>query len=211
MSKRHTMRANPRLLAGAVCAVVSLVILPTGGITQTQAQASAPPVDELVRWLDQQETQWVATVHLQRLPRRRDSTAARARPRRAGTSRPMDACAPRARQDWRASDSRHRRPAGRDPPANDRQETSETYGLIKVLGAIGPPAIPALVQLTEKTPGLIFHTFGGDQEHGAASGDALRPDPRSLDLLEAGRRSLRAVRARSRATIAAHPGGAGRL
>ena len=68
MSKRHTMRANPRLLAGAVCAVVSLVILPTGGITQTQAQGSAPPIDELVKWLDQQETQWLATVQLQRQP-----------------------------------------------------------------------------------------------------------------------------------------------
>ncbi len=42
----------------------------------------------------------------------------------------------------------------------DRTEASETYGLIKVLGAIGPPAIPALVQLTESTPGLMFHSLG---------------------------------------------------
>ena len=38
------------------------------GITSMQAQASAPLVDELVRGLDRQETQWVATAHLLGVP-----------------------------------------------------------------------------------------------------------------------------------------------
>ena len=57
--------AQPR---ASVCAAGACLLVSTSGMTEAQVQGSAPTVDELVRWLDQRETEWVATAYLQRQP-----------------------------------------------------------------------------------------------------------------------------------------------
>ena len=117
--------------------VLTVLALSDRSITDVHAQGAAPAVDELVQWLDRRETEWVATAYLQQVP---------------------GVAIPRLLQPGRAAQGHDNRwtptlltLAKIGEPAipaivarldeirrrADRTEPSETYGLIKVLGAIG--------------------------------------------------------------------------
>jgi len=113
-------------------------------------QASAPGVDELIAWLDTRETEWIATAHLQAMPLA--ALPLLLQPGRV-TSGPHDrwtahqlALAKLGIPAIRAITARVMAIVGSDP-----QAVPAAHPLIKVLGAMGPAAIPALVQIAESS------------------------------------------------------------
>jgi hypothetical protein len=128
------------------------IIFLIGAVATISAQDAppvAPPVEQLVEWLDSPETEWVATARLQQAPQA--ALPLLLRPGRVASG-PHDR--------WTASMlalAKIGEPA--IPAILDRLRTilqtpdAQTYAaahpLITVLGSLGPHAIPALVQVAE--------------------------------------------------------------
>jgi hypothetical protein len=141
----------PRGPSGALrkCATLSFLLVLSSGPYTRAAFAQAPSPKELVAWLDNRETEWLATAHLQAVP---------------------EAALPLLLQPGRVASG----PDGRwsaqmlalaklgEPAipsitdrliailkAGDSNVYAATRPLIKVLGSMGPAAVPALLQVAE--------------------------------------------------------------
>lgn len=142
----------------ATCAAIWVVIASSGGLSTRAAFAQTPSPSELVAELDNPETQWLATAHLQAVP---------------------DAALPLLLQPGRVASGPHDRWTAHMlalaklgeraiPSITDRViailTESDSYAfaaahpLIKVLGSMGPTAVPALLYIAEssKIPSVTF-------------------------------------------------------
>jgi hypothetical protein len=152
--------ALPRNLWAALrtCATIWFLVALAGGPNTRSAFAQAPPPGELVAWLDNPETEWVATARLQDVP---------------------DAALPLLLQPGRVASGPHDRwtahmlalaklgepaiPSITDRviailSARDSNAFAAAHPLIKVLGSMGPAAVPALLQIAEAStiPDVTF-------------------------------------------------------
>jgi hypothetical protein len=137
-----------RLWAGIVVAGL-LLGLGTGPHIAAAARAPAPSVDELIAWLDDPETEWVATTYLQAIPRAALSLLLQ--PGRVASgphdrwTAPMLALSKLGEPAIPAITSR----ALAILRTRDGYMSGGAHALIKVLGSMGPPAVPALLQIAE--------------------------------------------------------------
>src|SRR5262245_16367479 len=160
---------RPRLLPLAWRALACLTLSSTVGAHVAYAQTTTPSVDELVAWLDQPSRQWLATAELQRVP---DAAIPRLLdPRRAvlgphGTLSPALLALAKIGEPAIAPIVERARAILRK---DERYATPDVYPLIDALGAIGPPAVPALVELS----GI------GDYRIGLALMAIVQMEPRS--------------------------------
>jgi len=142
---------RPRLLPLAWRALACLTLSSTVGAHVAYAQTTTPSVDELVAWLDQPSRQWLATAELQRVP---DAAIPRLLdPRRAvlgphGTLSPALLALAKIGEPAVAPIVERARAILR----KDERSATDVFPLIHLLGAIGPPAIPALVDLSVTEP-----------------------------------------------------------
>jgi hypothetical protein len=147
------VRTRRSTRSGWTTAIVIAIILGggAGNVAAQDPSARVPSVQPLIDWLDNPETEWVATARLQAVPQ--TALPLLLRPGRVASG-PHDR--------WTApmfALSKIGEPA--IPAIVDRVltilRTRNTEGiaaahpLIKVLGSIGPHAIPALVQVAEES------------------------------------------------------------
>lgn len=147
-----------RLWAGVVTAGFMLGL--GSGHIAAGAQAPAPSVDELIAWLGDPETEWVATAYLQASPGA--ALPLLLQPGRVTPgphdrlSAPMLALAKLGEPAIPAITTRVLAIL-RTP---DWFTSGEMYALIKVLGSMGPPAVPALLQIAESDmPAVTIHAL----------------------------------------------------
>jgi hypothetical protein len=128
------------------CAVLATIVV---AWQDARAQPRPSPVGEFVGWLNQPSRQWLATAQLQRFPEA--AIPHLLEPGRAvlgphGDLTPaLLTLAKIGEPAIPAIVERMRAILRRD----ERYATQETLPLIKVLGLIGPSAVPALVQFSE--------------------------------------------------------------
>ena len=131
------------------CATIAFCLALSGGPFPPSAAAQTPSSDELVAWLENRETEWVATAHLQTVP---------------------EAALPLLLQPGRVRLGPHARWSSQmlalaklGEPAiasiteraiaivktGDYGTYDEARALINVLGSMGPAAVPGLLQIAE--------------------------------------------------------------
>jgi hypothetical protein len=113
------------------------------------ARRQAPSATELLNWLDNRDTAWLATVHLQAVPD--EALTLLLRPGRAITPASGDWTAPMlalAKLGDAAIAPITERALAITETA-ERASHGTVSGLIRVLGSIGPAAVPALVHIAD--------------------------------------------------------------
>jgi hypothetical protein len=130
-------------------AMTCLFLASVVALQAVHAQTRPSPVDEFVGWLDDPSRQWLATAQLQRFP---DVAIPHLlEPQRAvlgphGYLTPALLTLAKIGEPAIAPiNERVRAILGND----DRYATQDAHTLIRVLGEIGPPAVPALVRFTD--------------------------------------------------------------
>jgi hypothetical protein len=153
-SMPHSLSAVRNSICGAVC----VLLLLSGGPQIVSARAQVPSADELVAWLDVPETQWVATAHLQEVPR--TALPLLLQPGRIASG-PHD--------QWTAHMLALAKLGEAAIPAitervlviltaGDSGAVAAAHALIKVLGSMGPAAVPALVHIADASA-IPYVTF----------------------------------------------------
>lgn len=145
---------------GAIVASLVVMILPT--LASTVAQRSTPSAEELIGWLDAPDTAWAASAHLQALPQ--DALPLLLAPGRVNYgphgswSAHMLALAKLGEQ---AVPAIRQRAISLVSGTNTSISVGSASPLIKVLGAMGPVAAPALVDIAEasETPYEAFQAL----------------------------------------------------
>ena len=118
-------------------------------VSAQDAPTVVPPVEQLIEWLDNPETAWAATARLQQVPQ--TALPLLLRPGRVASGHD---------DRWSASMLALAKIGEPAIPAildrlltilrtRDAQMFTAAHPLIKVLGSLGPHAIPALVQVAE--------------------------------------------------------------
>ena len=141
VSKGMRMRRWP---AVAVLCTLSLVVAP-----RADAQNSAPPIEDLLAWLDDPTRQWLATAELQRVsslavPRLLEPNRLVLGPH-GSLSAPLLALA-KIGEPAVPAIVNHIRRAWSGTPTDRGQGL---YPLIQTLGTIGPAAVPALIEIVD--------------------------------------------------------------
>ena len=133
------------------CAVI---MIPQSSGYQVAASQEPPPLDQLITWLDDRSSAWVATAWLQQLGEPAiDALLASGRIQTGPHGRFSARMLALAKIGEPAIP--HILKKTLMPLSRTDQDSSEASALVKVLGSIGPAAIPALVEMAAKSPSWI--------------------------------------------------------
>ncbi len=135
---------------GAVVLACIVLLTPEVSNSRTAQHQEAPPIDVLITWLDDPSTAWLATVRLQQAGERaipallapgRTQLGPHGRfsPRMVALAKIGEPVIPYIRE--RLAENFKR---------NERTDGSESAALMKVIGTLGPAAIPTLVEIAAK-------------------------------------------------------------
>jgi hypothetical protein len=140
----------PRTLSIRSWASICCLLVWSTGLSTHTAFAQTPSPTELVAWLEHPETEWLATAHLQAVPD--IALPLLLEPGRVASGHDR----------WTAHMLALAKLGERAIPAITARvtailetrdaEVGGTHPLIKVLGSMGPAAVPALVQIAEQSP-----------------------------------------------------------
>jgi HEAT repeat protein len=150
-SKVNRRRAVGCAFMAVVLACVAM-LTPQTSIYTTAAPQETPPLDVLITWLDDPSTAWVATAWLQQVGdpaipallapgRTQMGPHGRFTVRMLALAKIGEPAIPHIMKRLSEIFSRYEQP-----------DSSETSALVKVMGSIGPAAIPALVEVASKAP-----------------------------------------------------------
>lgn len=149
------MRVKSRLLLWT-CATIGLLLL-SGGAYLFSASAQRPSPGELVAWLDNRETAWLATAHMQGVPE--TALPLLLQPGRVASG-PHDRWTAQMLALAKLGEPAIRSITDRVVAilAHDSNAVVAAHPLITVLGSIGPAAVPALLEIAEAST-IPYVTF----------------------------------------------------